>query len=140
MSKGKVAIIAVAAFVAVDALAIITGNGDRIGVAVFMLALIAAYWAPTVIAAQRGISNSGSVAIVNLFLGWTFIGWVVALAMAVAGKRPSAQRPRSRCFRSARLGESGNQRKTPYERLRQKTQTPAVPMNVSHTLSARPRF
>jgi hypothetical protein len=37
MSKGKVAIIAVAAFVAVDALAIITGNGDRIGVAVFML-------------------------------------------------------------------------------------------------------
>jgi hypothetical protein len=26
------------------------------------------------------------VAVINLFLGWTFIGWVVALAMAVAGK------------------------------------------------------
>ncbi|HXA88731.1 MAG TPA: superinfection immunity protein [Mycobacterium sp.] len=27
--------------------------------------------------------NAGSVAVINLFLGWTFIGWVVAPAMAV---------------------------------------------------------
>jgi hypothetical protein len=25
------------------------------------------------------------VAVINLFLGWTFIGWVVAPAMAVSG-------------------------------------------------------
>jgi hypothetical protein len=50
MSKGKVAIIAVAAFVAVDALAIITGNGDRIGVGLSALALFAAYIAPMFIA------------------------------------------------------------------------------------------
>jgi hypothetical protein len=24
----------------------------------------------------------GSVVVINIFLGWTFIGWVVALAMA----------------------------------------------------------
>jgi hypothetical protein len=99
MSKGKVAIIAVAAVAAVAvvaALAIITGNGNRIGSAigsvVFMLVLVAAYFIPTIVAAQRGIPNAGPVAIINLFLGWTFIGWVVALAMAVAGERPSTQR------------------------------------------------
>jgi hypothetical protein len=29
--------------------------------------------------------DAASVAVVNLFLGWTFLGWVVALAMAVSG-------------------------------------------------------
>jgi hypothetical protein len=94
MSKRKWAIIAVAAFVAVDALAIITGHGNLMGPVIAVtigLALIAAYFFPTIIAAQSGSRNAASVAIVNLFLGWTFIGWVVALAMAVGGQRPSAQ-------------------------------------------------
>jgi len=86
-----VAIIAVAAFVTVDALAIITGNGNLMGPVIIGPVLIAAYFAPTFIAAQRDIPNAASVAIVNLFLGWTCIGWVVALAMAVAGNRPSTQ-------------------------------------------------
>jgi hypothetical protein len=45
----------IGAFVAVGALAIITGNGGRLIVAVFMLALLGAYWIPTMIAvAHRG--------------------------------------------------------------------------------------
>jgi Superinfection immunity protein len=76
MSKGKVAIIAVAAFVAVDALAIITGNGDRFGVGLSALALFAAYFAPMFIASSRGIANAGSVTVINVCLGWTCIGWV----------------------------------------------------------------
>jgi Superinfection immunity protein/Uncharacterised protein family UPF0547 len=91
MSKGKVALIAVAAFVAVDALAIITGNGDYMGPVIMALVLIPAYFAPTLIAASRDTSNAGGVAVVNVFLGWTCIGWIVALAMA-AGGVPSAQR------------------------------------------------
>lgn len=78
MSKGKVAIIAVAAFVAVDALAIITGNGDRFGVGLSALALFAAYFAPMFIASSRGIANAGSVAVINVFLGWTCIGWALS--------------------------------------------------------------
>ena len=31
--------------------------------------------------------NSGSVIVINLFLGWTFIGWVVALAMAMSTEK-----------------------------------------------------
>ena len=92
-TKAKVALCAVTAFVAVDALAIITGNGNRFGATVFMLAIFAIYWAPAFIAMQRRINNVGAVAIVNLFLGWTFIGWVVALAMAMGGSARPATPP-----------------------------------------------
>lgn len=45
------------------------------------------YFVPTIIAAYRQIPNVGPVAVINLFLGWTFLGWVVALAMSVVGNR-----------------------------------------------------
>jgi hypothetical protein len=48
--------------------------------------------APTIVAAKRGIPLAGSITVINVFLGWTFIGWVVALAMAVAGNKPTAHR------------------------------------------------
>jgi Superinfection immunity protein/Protein of unknown function (DUF2510) len=40
------------------------------------------YLIPLAVAMTRGKSNVGGVAIVNIFLGWTFIGWAVALVMA----------------------------------------------------------
>lgn len=40
------------------------------------------YLLPSLIALWRKVPNAGSVLIVNFFLGWTFIGWIVALAMA----------------------------------------------------------
>lgn len=42
----------------------------------------ALYFLPSIIAASRKVPNVGSVVVINFFLGWTFIGWVVALAMA----------------------------------------------------------
>lgn len=51
----------------------------EIGVLVFVLAL---YVLPTFIAAYRSAPNYGSIVVINLLLGWTFVGWVVALAMA----------------------------------------------------------
>jgi hypothetical protein len=44
--------------------------------------LLGLYFLPSIVAKSRGVSSVGSVFIINLFLGWTFIGWVVALAMA----------------------------------------------------------
>jgi hypothetical protein len=38
-----------------------------------------------IIALDRKLLNSGSIFIVNLFLGWTLFGWVGALAWTVAG-------------------------------------------------------
>jgi Superinfection immunity protein len=47
------------------------------------LIFLGLYFLPTVVAFSRRVVNRGSVAVINVFLGWTFIGWVVALAMAL---------------------------------------------------------
>ncbi|MGW0957843.1 superinfection immunity protein [Streptomyces gelaticus] len=58
------------------------------GAVLLLLAVVgvAVYFLPFFIAAGRGV-NTGSVFVVNLFLGWTFIGWVVALAMSMGSRR-----------------------------------------------------
>ncbi len=40
------------------------------------------YFIPVIVAKYRGIRHLGSIIVVNIFLGITFVGWVVALAMA----------------------------------------------------------
>jgi hypothetical protein len=40
------------------------------------------YFLPWAIAATRGRPNTGGVFLVNLLIGWTVVGWVVALVMA----------------------------------------------------------
>lgn len=47
------------------------------------------YMLPWAIAVQRSKSNTGKVLLVNLFLGWTLIGWVWALVMSL-GDEPAA--------------------------------------------------
>jgi len=49
---------------------------------------IALYFLPTIVALARKMPNVGSVIVINLFLGWTIIGWIVALAMSLGS--PSA--------------------------------------------------
>lgn len=56
----------------------------RIFLAVVISLLSFFYLLPTGIAVGRKRSNAGSIFVVNLFLGWTLIGWVVSLAWAVA--------------------------------------------------------
>jgi hypothetical protein len=51
-----------------------------------VLALAAAYFLPTMVARSRRVPNQGSVAVINTLLGWTFVGWVVALAMAARSR------------------------------------------------------
>jgi Superinfection immunity protein len=59
-----------------------TGGVSAPAVVVIWVVLVAAYWAPTIIAPVRKVRGIGQVVIVNFFLGWTLIGWVVALVMA----------------------------------------------------------
>lgn len=49
------------------------------------------YFLPWIVAANRRLPNVGSVAVINILLGWSVIGWVVALAMACgsAGLAPT---------------------------------------------------
>ncbi|EGD2686327.1 superinfection immunity protein [Salmonella enterica] len=51
------------------------------GVILFLILLVV-YFIPAIIASNRKHSNSGAIACLNIFLGWTFIGWVVALVWA----------------------------------------------------------
>lgn len=49
--------------------------------------MILTYWLPTVIAMVRNASMGVAASLVNLFAGWTGIGWFVALAMAVFSRK-----------------------------------------------------
>jgi hypothetical protein len=62
--------------------------GSVILAIILVIASIAAYWVPTIVSATRKVPNMGSVVVVNLFLGWTIVGWIVALAMAFRDPRP----------------------------------------------------
>lgn len=47
------------------------------------IALIALHFLPGIIASRRNHRNALAIWLVNIFLGWTLIGWVVALIWAL---------------------------------------------------------
>lgn len=51
-----------------------------------VLALIALYFAPTIVAVVRKHRNIPAIATVNALLGWTFVGWVIALVWSVTNQ------------------------------------------------------
>ncbi|WP_417787737.1 superinfection immunity protein [Stutzerimonas xanthomarina] len=65
-------------------------NSD-FGVSLGMLAvLVIIYFVPTFISSIRNHPNAVAITLLNLFLGWTLIGWVVALVWSVLAKKPSS--------------------------------------------------
>lgn len=46
---------------------------------------------PTIVAFIRNNHNKAAIAVINIFLGWTGIGWIVALIMAVSDPNPNRQ-------------------------------------------------
>lgn len=50
-------------------------------------ALIVLYFLPTIIAGLRRSTVTVWVALINLLAGWTVVGWLVALVMAIASSR-----------------------------------------------------
>jgi|SRR5215472_3164236 len=65
-----------------------TSAAGVIGVILLVILAVAAYWAPTLVAWLRHVPNVGSVAVIDGLLGWTVIGWIIALAMACRDTRP----------------------------------------------------
>lgn len=55
--------------------------------------ILAAYFAPGIVASTRKVPNAGSVWVLNLLLGWTLIGWAIALAMACRSKYQAVMTP-----------------------------------------------
>jgi len=50
------------------------------------------YFLPAIIAFARGKRDAGAILVLNLFLGWTAIGWVIALVWALRQDAPVAAR------------------------------------------------
>jgi hypothetical protein len=73
-------------------MAITSVAGAAITIALLLIAAAACiflYFLPSVIARSRRHHNAVSIFILNLLLGWTFIGWVVALVMAFSNPPPT---------------------------------------------------
>ncbi len=49
--------------------------------------IVLAYFAPSIAAYFRSHQQLGAILVVNLFLGVTVVGWIVALAMAAGHVR-----------------------------------------------------
>lgn len=49
-----------------------------------ILFLFGLYFLPTIIAAARHKQNTMAIGALNFFLGWSFIGWIVALIWALS--------------------------------------------------------
>ena len=63
--------------------------------AVFVIVLgTGVYLAPTLIGWARNVPHLGSIAVINVALGWTLVGWVIALAMAARSTTPPTAPPR----------------------------------------------
>ena len=59
---------------------------------VMAIGALIVYFIPTVVGMMRGKSNWFAIGVLNLFLGWTFVGWVIALVWACAkDSKPAVQ-------------------------------------------------
>lgn len=60
----------------------------------FLILLVVGYFVPTIIAGKRKHHNLGAIIAVNLLLGWTLIGWIIALVWSLTAVRnPYAPTP-----------------------------------------------
>ena len=48
--------------------------------------LIIPYFLPTIIAMLRKSTSTGGIFVLNFFLGWTFIGWIISLVWAISSR------------------------------------------------------
>lgn len=49
----------------------------------FLIFLGALYFLPAIIAALRHTHNATGILLLNIFLGWTVVGWLVAFLMSI---------------------------------------------------------
>ena len=53
---------------------------------VLILVVGGIYFLPATIADCKGHPHAGGIWVINFFLGWTGLGWIIALAWACCGK------------------------------------------------------
>lgn len=53
----------------------------------FFMISFGLYLLPTIIGVLRHIKNLIGVVLINILLGWTFVGWVIALVWSLVGEK-----------------------------------------------------
>jgi hypothetical protein len=61
---------------------LVTKKGGFMGVLLFLIMFLVVYFIPTIVANNMEKKNIMAIFVLNLFLGWTFVGWVIALVWA----------------------------------------------------------
>ena len=88
---------------------------------------VAVYFIPLLIASKREHPSGNAIAALNLFTGWTLLGWLVALVWSLSAftsvKEPSKMQKESSAndlFRLAELREKGLLTQEEFEREKAK--------------------
>ena len=55
---------------------------------ILLLIGLAIYFLPSIVASKRNAPRTGAIIALNIFLGWTLVGWVIALVWAIAETPP----------------------------------------------------
>jgi hypothetical protein len=68
--------------------AILSGMAFFLGLPILLIILICIggfliHFLPTIIAGSRHVHNFWWIFVINLFFGWTLVGWVIALVWAL---------------------------------------------------------
>lgn len=58
---------------------------------ILVLIVLCLYFLPSIVALRRHSATTAAAVVLNVFLGWTVLGWVVALALAVSGTSKAPQ-------------------------------------------------
>jgi hypothetical protein len=56
-------------------------------IVILSLFSLSIYFTPVIIALSRHVKNINSIVLLNLFAGWTFIGWIIALVWSIRGEK-----------------------------------------------------
>ncbi len=80
-------------FISVFSFAVASGTNTAamLMTPVFFIAALWLYFLPSIEAHQRKHENAQAILLINLFFGWTLIGWVFSLVWAI--KNPSKVMP-----------------------------------------------
>lgn len=77
----------------------IMGHADKyvaaMGSLIFAVVMMGLYLVPSIVAAVRKTRYTNGIVLTNIFLGWTFVGWVGALVWAVSAPTDKPQPIRS---------------------------------------------
>lgn len=64
---------------------------EAFAILIMVLLIVGGYFLPTIIAVLRKHKNALGIGLLNLFLGWTMLGWVGALVWSVLAQSKKSE-------------------------------------------------